>query len=76
MVKKWIKGFIKHPIKIIKSFIYKPTNKDLYNIRLDICSKCEDKINMPYVGDVCNICGCVLENKAKLLDEHCDLCKW
>lgn len=78
MIKKWLVGFIKHPIKVVKSIIYRINNKnvDLYSIRISICNQCKDKINIPYVGDVCGICGCILENKARLNNEHCDLCKW
>jgi hypothetical protein len=28
------------------------------------------------IGDVCDECGCVLEAKARVLDEQCDLNKW
>lgn len=43
--------------------------------RLDICNNCEYRKNSP-LGDICEKCGCVLDAKTRLIDEHCDLDKW
>ena len=28
------------------------------------------------LGDICDECGCVLEAKARVADEYCELNKW
>jgi hypothetical protein len=28
------------------------------------------------LGDICNECGCVLDAKARVIDEKCELNKW
>ena len=28
------------------------------------------------IGDICAECGCILEAKARVLDEYCELNKW
>lgn len=78
MIRKWIKAFFKKPITILKSIWFNLTNKNerLAKKRLDICNQCDKKINIKYVGDVCDICGCILDNKTRVKDENCDLCKW
>lgn len=78
MLKKWIKSFFTKPLTIIKSIWFNIINKNenLYEKRLKICNTCNKKINIKYVGDVCDICGCILDNKTRIKDEHCDLCKW
>lgn len=75
---KWIKGFVKHPFKIIYSVYLRTLHKKQYlaNKRLDICNKCEQKQNNILVGDYCGICGCILENKIRLDNEQCDMKKW
>lgn len=78
MLKKWIKAFFTKPLTIIKSIWFNKTGKykNLSEERLKICNACDKKINIKYVGDVCDICGCILDNKTRIEDEHCDLCKW
>lgn len=74
---KMIKGFLKKPITILKSIYLRllEQNQQLVESRLAICDKCKDKLY--YMGDyVCGHCGCVLENKTRLDNEHCDLGKW
>lgn len=43
--------------------------------RLKICNQCSHKI---YIGkiSICDECGCVLESKTRVKDEHCELKKW
>lgn len=78
MIKKWIKSFFTKPLTIIKSIWFNKTKKyeEISKKRLEICNQCDKKINIKYVGDVCDICGCILDNKTRIEDEHCDLCKW
>lgn len=78
MIKKWIKAIFIKPFTILKSIWFNLTKKqeDLSEKRLEICNNCDKKINIKYVGDICDICGCVLDNKTRIKDEHCDLCKW
>ena len=49
--------------------------QDLANIRLAICNQCPNKIKTS-LGDACNECGCILDAKTRVKDEHCDLDKW
>ena len=67
-----------HSLKnIIKGTYYNIANKyqDLANFRLDICNKCEYRVSTK-LGDICDLCGCILESKSRVLDEHCELEKW
>lgn len=77
MIKKWIKAIFTKPLVILKSiyFYIFGINQDLTTTRLTICSTCPNKLSTS-VGDVCKECGCILENKTRIEDEHCDLCKW
>lgn len=68
-------------IKKIKNIIlgtyYNITKKkqDLATRRLAICKKCKHAIK--WIGqDICDQCGCILESKTRVKDEHCELCKW
>ena len=78
MVIKWIKAFLEHPCRILKSIWYNITrqNDKLASKRMEICNSCEHKMTIKYVGDICSICGCILENKTRLINEKCDLGKW
>ena len=78
MLKKWIKAIFIKPLTILKSIWFNLIGKheNLSEERLKICNQCDKKINIKYVGDVCDICGCILDNKTRIEDEHCDLCKW
>ena len=49
--------------------------QDLANIRLAICSQCPSRIKTS-LGYACKECGCVLDAKTRVEDEHCDLDKW
>lgn len=64
-------------INIIKGWYYKLFNKkqDIADKRLKICNKCPSKINTP-LGNACGQCGCILDAKARVLDELCDMNKW
>lgn len=63
--------------KIIKGTYYNLTGKkqDLADSRLAICNKCEHKITNK-LGDICGECGCILNSKTRVKDEHCELNKW
>lgn len=78
VIYKWIKAIFKKPLIILRSIYYniKGNNEDLAQMRLNICNSCNKKVNIKFVGDICDICGCVLDNKTRIKDEHCDLCKW
>lgn len=78
MVIKWIVAIFKHPLRILKSIYYKLTNKEeeMSKDRLKICDKCREKQNIKIIGDVCGICGCILDNKTRLFNEKCEMNKW
>lgn len=65
---------IKH---IIIGWIFKifSLENDLASVRLAICNQCTNKIKTS-LGDACNECGCILDAKTRVADEHCDLDKW
>ena len=73
MVKYWIKK-IRH---IIIGWLFKlfKIENDLASIRLAICNQCPNKIKTS-LGDACGECGCILDAKVRVEDEHCDLDKW
>lgn len=64
-------------INIIKGWYFKLFGKkqSLADIRLDICNTCEHKIKTS-LGEACSQCGCILDAKARVEDEQCDLDKW
>jgi hypothetical protein len=44
----------------------------MYNERIMDCNVCTKRINIPIAKiGVCRICGCVIEAKARVKDEHC-----
>ena len=50
-------------------------NQDLATQRLKYCNKCEHR--MMFMGQyICDQCGCILESKVKVEDEHCMIDKW
>lgn len=77
MIWKWIKAIFTKPLTILKSIYFNifGINQDLATKRLKICDTCSHKLQTS-VGEVCDECGCILENKTRIEDEHCDLCKW
>lgn len=77
MSKKWIKAIFTKPLVILKSIYFHifGINQDLATTRLNICNTCPHKLQTSF-GEVCEECGCILENKTRIEDEHCDLCKW
>lgn len=58
---------------ILKGFWNKFANKEknLSNIRMNICNKCKDKD-----GAWCGICGCLLDAKTRVPEEHCPNNLW
>ena len=65
-------------INIIKGWYFKifNQNKELAKKRIATCIMCEHKEHVEIIGDICELCGCVLEAKARVQDEKCELNKW
>ena len=63
---------------IIVGTYYNICNKynELAIKRLAICNTCEEKTHLAKNITICNQCGCILESKARVSDEHCLLNKW
>ena len=72
---KWLHGILTKPLTILKSIYYRLLNKNKDIRRLSICNQCNHKLNIKF-GDICDLCGCVLDNKTRIKDEHCELNKW
>lgn len=68
---------IKKVWNIIKGWFYKLFKKkqSLADQRLSVCNTCTHRIESS-LGYVCDECGCVLDAKARVEDEQCDLDKW
>lgn len=47
------------------------TNESISKKRLKICLKCQDRD-----GSWCRICGCLLDAKTRVNDEHCPNNLW
>lgn len=73
MVKYWIKK-IRHII-IGWSLKLFGLQDDLANRRLVLCETCDKRVKTS-LGDACGECGCILDAKVRVEDEHCDLDKW
>lgn len=50
-------------------------NQDMATIRLKYCNKCEHRI-LFMKQYICDQCGCILESKVRVEDEHCMIDKW
>ena len=50
-------------------------DQDLANIRLAICRQCPSR-TYTSLGYACKECGCILDAKARVEDEKCDMNKW
>ena len=63
---------------IIKGWYYLlfDKNQELAKKRIAICNMCNHREHIEMIGDICAECGCVLEAKARVEDEHCELNKW
>ena len=77
MIWKWIKAIFTKPLTILKSIYFNifGINQDLATKRLKICNACSHKLQTS-VGEVCDECGCILENKTRIEDESrmcCDV---
>lgn len=44
--------------------------------RLELCRACPDVVVMPVVGEVCDVCKCVMAAKTKLRSMSCPKEKW
>ena len=65
-------------INIFKGWYYRlfDKNQELAKKRIAICNMCNHREHIEMIGDICAECGCVLEAKARVEDEHCELNKW
>lgn len=65
-------------INIIKGWFFYLFNKHekLAKQRIATCKECKSLMHVEFLGDVCAECGCVIEAKARVIDEHCELNKW
>ena len=63
---------------IIKGTYFNITKKNQKqaDVRLSICNKCNHVKNICGLGNVCDLCGCVLESKTRVDDEKCEMNKW
>ena len=66
---------IKH---IVLGWYYKlkGINYELMKTRMEICSKCEYKIQLTKNIEICAKCGCILSAKSRIEEESCLLKKW
>ena len=64
-------------INIIKGTYFNLFNKhqDKADFRLKICKNCSHKKSIKGI-EICDLCGCILESKTRVEDEHCELDKW
>lgn len=79
ILKLWLSHlFSREIIQIIKGNINRLLRRrtGLYSKRYFECSKCEHREDYPVVGEICGLCGCPLESKLRVEDEHCEIDKW
>lgn len=69
---------VKKLINIIKGWYFHLFKKheQLAIKRISICNKCNSRVTIEMLGDICDECGCVLSAKARVKDEKCVLNKW
>jgi hypothetical protein len=48
---------------------------DLANRRWVLCETCCKRVKTS-LGDACGECGCIIDAKVRVKDEHCDLGRW
>ena len=49
-----------------------PEVEKVYEVRMNECKGCSKNITIPVAKvHVCRICGCIIEAKARVQDEHC-----
>ena len=72
-----LKAIFTKPLQILKSIYYRFSNQNrqLTENRLAICNKCEHRLIFMNEA-ICDQCGCILQNKTRLINEKCDLKKW
>lgn len=76
---KILKAICTKPLTIIRGTYYNIFHKhqDLAIKRLKICAGCSHAIYLPRARQsVCDLCGCVLESKARIDEEKCEMNKW
>ena len=63
---------------IIKGTYFNITRKhqDKADERLRICRGCNKTELIKGFGEVCTLCGCILESKTRVEDEKCEMNKW
>ena len=47
----------------------------LYEQRISICRECSE-IKEGLLGEMCKVCGCVLQSKARVREANCPKNKW
>ncbi|GMO69651.1 MAG: hypothetical protein Nk1A_8860 [Endomicrobiia bacterium] len=71
---------IKKVVKKVIAIIHGNYNRifHLYSneVRLNICKKCPELKHNKVLGDICGVCGCIVEAKVTIPEEHCKLNKW
>lgn len=73
--------FITKIIHIIKGnirrlFGYDSNMEELVKTRKSICCKCNNKIHIFFIGNICKRCGCPIKSKVLVEDEQCPEGKW
>ena len=51
-------------------------NQRMADKRMEICGRCEHDVHVSGIGDVCDMCGCVLDAKVRVRGEKCKMGKW
>lgn len=76
MIKEKIVKISRKIKNIIIGTYYNITNKQkgLSIYRMSLCNKCPHKKDL--FGGICEICGCILESKTRVLEERCPKKEW
>lgn len=77
-LKNIIKNLLTKFKHIILGTYYNMTNKktEISYPRLQICKTCENNKIQLCFGNYCDICGCILKSKTRVIDEKCPVNKW
>lgn len=75
LIYKWLLGFLTKPLIIVKSIYYRLTKQHRNTTRLNICNSCGHKEHIK-LGNICDLCGCFIDNKTRIDEEKCELNKW
>lgn len=63
---------------LIANLYYRPFKKNeyLFYKRYTICASCIDKKKAPIIGEYCDLCGCPLKSKLRVIDVKCEKNLW